>query len=86
MSLRSSRTKRELKGNLTYLYQAWNTQEATGEIFDIDQATVQRTIDMHIAKSDEMHNDFKPLIYNIWNIPRQDHRMPQDTILFRIYI
>ena len=36
MSLRSSRTKRELKGNLTYLYQAWNTQEATGEIFDID--------------------------------------------------
>jgi hypothetical protein len=50
---------------------AWNTQEAIADVMGINQSTVERI--MQNATSVEMHNDFKPPIYNIWNLQKQDN-------------
>ena len=58
---------------IEHYLRAWNTQESIGEIFGLDRTVISKLIDVQIAKSVEMHTDFKPFIYNIWNTPRQDH-------------
>ena len=41
-------------------------------MFGIDQATVARVV-MQIGQMSEMHKDFEPPIYNIWNLNKQDN-------------
>jgi len=51
---------------------AWNTQQSIADMFGIDQATVARIV-MQIVQMHEMHKDFEPPIYNIWNLNKQDN-------------
>lgn len=58
---------------------AWNTQEAIAEMMGLGEngdggrKLVSRVIDGQIDKFVEMTKEFKPPIYNIWNLQKQDN-------------
>lgn len=53
---------------------AWNTQEKIAKDFDISQDTVSRTIlSTQKMQMQEISKEFKPFIYNIWNIQKKDN-------------
>lgn len=65
--------KEERNRKIIELYlRAWNTQEGIGEIFGESQVQISRIIDIHFDKFGEMYKDFKPIIYNIWNVQKMD--------------
>ena len=52
---------------------AWNTQKSIEDILNIPQQTITRIIEnTQKDKIVEMGN-FTPLLYNIWNLPKQDN-------------
>ena len=63
---------------------AWNTQQSIADMFGIDQATVARIV-MQIVQMDEMHKDFEPPIYNIWNLNKQDNAIDSHFGSFPLY-
>ena len=53
---------------------AWNTQESIADSVGVDKATISRIINsLQKAITVEMQQNFKPLLYNIWNTPKQDN-------------
>lgn len=50
---------------------AWNTQEAIADVMGVDRTVVTRIVQKD--SSGDLHNDFKPPIYNIWNLAKQDN-------------
>jgi len=50
------------------------TQEKIAEIFEIDQSIISRVINdsMQKMQTQDLHKDFKPFLYNIWNLPKAD--------------
>jgi hypothetical protein len=53
---------------------AWNTQEAVAEAVDVTQPTVAGVVNS--IKKDQLtdfYKSFEPLLYNIWNLPKQDN-------------
>jgi len=53
---------------------AYNTQQTISDILGVDQATIARIIDnMQNTIIGKMHKDFKPYLYNIWNLQKQDN-------------
>jgi len=61
------------KGSGLAILKAEHTQEKIAEIFDISIGSVNEIINkfknLHLHDSEK---DFKPFIYNIWNIPKAD--------------
>jgi len=53
---------------------AWNTQEKIAELLNIAQKTVSDVISKN-GQMAESTKDFKPYIYNIWNLQKQDNAM-----------
>ena len=53
---------------------AWNTQESIARNYDVERTTITKLIDnVKNGKIAEIHKDFKPLLYNIWNLQKQDN-------------
>lgn len=53
---------------------AWNTQEAIADLFELGSGTVNEIIKKFgIDKNGETEKDFKPPLYNIWNLSKQDN-------------
>lgn len=58
----------------------WNTQDAIADMFGIDRSLVGK-----IANSVEIPIDFKPPIYNIWNLQKQDNATDSHFGSFPLY-
>jgi len=53
---------------------AWNTQETIAGVFGVEQKTISNIINASKnAKISEITKDFKPILYNIWNLQKQDN-------------
>jgi hypothetical protein len=50
---------------------AWNTQETIADMFGMTKQAIS-TILSKIASSVENGQEFKPPLYNIWNLSKQD--------------
>lgn len=66
---------------------AWNTQQAIADAFGFNsQSTVSRIVDnMQIVHLHDLHKDFKPPIYNIWNLAKQDNATDSHFGSFPLY-
>lgn len=53
---------------------AWNTQDTIAELLGITQSTVYNVLTKN-GQMSENDNDFKPYLYNIWNLQKQDNAM-----------
>lgn len=67
--------KEERDRRIVELYlRAWNTQQSIADILGVPRETVRDVVDggekRHLSKSAK---DFSPLLYNIWNTPKQDN-------------
>jgi len=67
----SAKEERDRKIVELYL-KAWNTQEAIAEIMNVEQKTVSNIISKNGQLSD-FTKDFKPLLYNVWKLQKQDN-------------
>ena len=52
---------------------AWNTQQSIADILGVEQKTVSNIVDSKIGQMSEITKDFQPLLYSIWNLPKQDN-------------
>lgn len=55
---------------------AWNTQQDIADVLGVPQQTIARKVDNLITQNDNsvnMGKEFKPLLYNIWNLNKQDN-------------
>ncbi len=60
---------------------AWNTQENIAKEINIDQATVSRIINnMQKVSGNDLHKDFNPFLYNIWNTLKGNETMNPNYI------
>lgn len=74
-STQAEAVKEERDRKIVDLYlKAWNTQESIADILGVPQQTVARIIEnTQIGHLSEMGKTFKPLLYNIWNLQKQDN-------------
>jgi DNA modification methylase len=74
-STQAEAAKEERNRRIVDLYlKAWNTQESIADILGVDQATIGRLVEnMQNRHLSNLHETFKPLLYNIWNLPKQDN-------------
>jgi hypothetical protein len=65
--------KKERNKKIVEMYlKAWNTQQSIADALGVDQATITRVVEnMQNSTNGIFHNSFKPLLYNIWNAPKQ---------------
>lgn len=69
---------------------AWNTQQSIADIMalgegDAGRKIVSRVIDGQIANYVETSKEFKPPIYNIWNLQKQDNATDSHFGSFPLY-
>lgn len=68
--------KEERDRRIVELYlRAWNTQESIADVLGVDsKQTVSNIVDSSKKRQlSEFGQAFSPLIYNIWNLPKQDN-------------
>jgi DNA modification methylase len=66
--------KEERDRKIVDLYlKAWNTQQSIADILGIGVATVNELVNKFGNGQMSKSEDFKPLLYNIWNTPKQDN-------------
>jgi CRISPR/Cas system CSM-associated protein Csm2 small subunit len=65
----------ERKRRIVELYlRAWNTQETVADIVGVTQPTIANTTDsIRNGQVSAFYKTFTPLLYNIWNAPKQDN-------------
>lgn len=52
---------------------AWNTQESIAEVMGVDRTTITKLIDdVKKRQMSEIHKNFQPYIYNIWNLAKKE--------------
>lgn len=74
-STQAEAAKDERDRKIVDLYlKAWNTLESIADILGITHPTVKNIRD-NVKNSiiGKFYNSFKPLLYNIWNLPKQDN-------------
>ena len=53
---------------------AWNTQESIADILGVTHPTIMNICDnVKKGQLSNFYNTFKPLLYNIWNLGKQDN-------------
>lgn len=62
---------------------AWNTQESIADMFGLTHPAISNIV--KIASSVDIYKDFKPPIYNIWNLQKQDNATDSHFGSFPLY-
>ena len=74
-STQAEAAKEERNRRIVDLYlKAWNTQESIADILGVNQMTISNIVDSNKNRQmSDFIKTFKPLLYNIWNLPKQDN-------------
>ena len=74
-STQAEAVKAERDRKIVDLYlKAWNTQESIADILGISKDTVSDIVNKSEKRQmSDFRQTFKPLLYNIWNLPKQDN-------------
>jgi hypothetical protein len=72
---RRAEEKQQLKKDIFEMYlRGWNTQQDVADEYDVSEAKINNVIKKLTSSTcGEFEENFKPLLYNIWNLKSQDN-------------